>query len=251
MNSNKFLFFCSGAPDSTASSEEVAMFWASDISHFEIETPTSLLIFLKRGNDQEEASSTYSRSNISVRLTILTGSHKRVMKAIAEACTNLMSSFVVVADSQNSVFISPDITACAGIAIPDATGLNYSPNFQNVVVGAYSTNNIALTDRESGSLVTLPVTTGNSTITLPASPSVGANYEFVAEVDNDAHTVTIAGAFEGTLDIAATGVKIDGSTSIVIGASKQKIGDNFKVVWTGTNWFITGTFIEASAVTHS
>ena len=245
----KFLYFCTGAVDSATSTEESIMFPAENISHFEMATATTLNIYLKSGNDQEQSADSVARANTNIRLNIVSGSHKRVMKAIAEACTNLMSSFVVIADSEKSVFISPDITACGGITVVDATGVSYSPNYQHVIVGAYDSNDIAVTDLQSGSLITLPAAAASSTITLPATPSSGANYEFVAEADGGAHTITIAGAMEGTLNINGSATKIDTATSIRIGTSKQIEGDNFKVVWTGTNWFLTGTFSEASAVT--
>jgi hypothetical protein len=247
----KFLYFSTGAVDNTSSTEETIMFPAENISHFEATTATTLNIYLQSGNDQEQAADSVARANTNVRLNITSGRHKEVMEAIAEAIApnGPTVPFIVVADTANSVFLNQYITGCGGIIVVDATGVSYSPNYQNVIVGAYSTNDITVTDLQSGSLITLPATGAASTLTLPAAPSSGANYEFVAEADGGSNTITVAGAIEGTLNINGSATKIDTATSIRIGTSKQIEGDNFKVVWTGTNWFITGTFSSASAVT--
>jgi len=181
----------------------------------------------------------------SVILTVTAGQEESVIEFLAQIASD-PGGMYVIADDQNSVYAHTGITAVSSISTTAAPA-----KFQNVITGAYSTNDIALTNAQSGSLVTLPVTGAASTITLPTSPISGCNYEFVAEVAGGSNTITIAGAFEGVIDIAGTATAIDAGTSVIIGSSKQAIGDNFKVIYTGVNWFIDGTFVTASAVTHS
>lgn len=48
-----------------------------------------------------------------VALTIATNKHKEVMEELARHFANSSDSFIVVCDDTNSVFIHPDVTACA------------------------------------------------------------------------------------------------------------------------------------------
>ena len=189
-------------------------------------------------------------ANDVVVLTVTAGQEENVMEALAGAIAESRSGMTVVASdvAGKTSYLVHGITAVDSISVDSGAG-----TFKNVITAAYDANDIALTNAQSGSLVTLPTTGAASTITLPTSPIDGANYEFVAVADSGAHTITIAGNFEGILDIAGTTASVNGTTSMVIAASDQIIGDNFKVVYTGVsdNWFLSGSFITASAAAVS
>ena len=116
----KYLYFASAAPDGTAATEEVACFPASQMSHFEMASATQLRVYF-HSNQEQDLSSVDSAHAV---LTITTGKHKEVIEGIINAITTPYSnsaSMVVVADSENSVFAHQDITACASIAVVDAS----------------------------------------------------------------------------------------------------------------------------------
>tara|TARA_R100000084_G_C4521292_1_gene86932 strand:- start:82 stop:435 length:354 start_codon:yes stop_codon:yes gene_type:complete len=114
----KFLYFASGAPDSTTSTEEVACFPADKISHFEMSNATDLRIFF--ASNQEDNKDV---DNAVVALDITTGKHKEVIEAICGAIASanaINNPMIVVADSENSKFLSGHITACASVAVVEA-----------------------------------------------------------------------------------------------------------------------------------
>ena len=118
----KFLYFATGAADGTAADEEVLMLPADNISHFEMDTATRLNIFAKTGNAQEAMADAVN--NIVCGIDITSGKHKEVMEALAGAISSanaINSPFIVVADTENSKFLTGDITACAAIAVVDAS----------------------------------------------------------------------------------------------------------------------------------
>ena len=118
----KYLYFASAAPDGTTSTEEVIMVAASKVSHYEMRNATDLRIYFDKGMGQEVLGGDGDDAN-SVALDITTGKHKEVMEAIAgaiNAASAINSPMVVIADSENSKFVSPHITACASIAVVDA-----------------------------------------------------------------------------------------------------------------------------------
>ena len=215
--------------------------YAGNLSSMSSTTTAVTLRFLGQG-----ASAT-ATSTDAIVLTVTAGQEEAVMEALAGAVAEARSGMTVVASdvSGKTSYLVPGITAVSSISVDSGAG-----TFQNVITGAYSSNDIAVTNAQSGSLVTLPVTGAASTITLPTSPIDGANYEFVAEVAGGANAIVIAGAMEGTIDIAGTATAIDAGVSITIPSGKQAVGDNFKVVWTGVNWFVTGTFITGSSITQ-
>tara|TARA_Y100001938_G_C7732676_1_gene255435 strand:+ start:115 stop:471 length:357 start_codon:yes stop_codon:yes gene_type:complete len=116
----KFLYFASAAVDGTASTEECVMVPVSGISHFESKNTTTIDVFLKKEVAQEVLGGDGDDQN-SIALTITANKNKVVLEAIAGAMNATHSSgFVVIADGENSVFVHPDITACA-IAVVDAS----------------------------------------------------------------------------------------------------------------------------------
>ena len=118
----KYLYFASAAPDATTSTEEVIMVAASKVSHYEMRNATDLRIYFDKEMGQEVLGGDGDDVN-SVALDITSGKHKEVMEAIAgaiNAASAINSPMVVIADSENSKFVSPHITACASIAVVDA-----------------------------------------------------------------------------------------------------------------------------------
>tara|TARA_Y100001938_G_C8084542_1_gene431147 strand:- start:1827 stop:2264 length:438 start_codon:yes stop_codon:yes gene_type:complete len=119
-----------------------------------------------------------------------------------------------------------------------------------VITPAYDSNDITLSDKDSGAMVILPATTATSTITLPTA-AAGLNYRLVmGAASNSAHTLTIAGSFIGLGVDAGVVMPLTG-TDIVIAASDFKKGDYLNFVCDGTNWFVEAQFVTADAATVS
>ena len=117
----KYLYFATAAPDGTTSTEEVIMVAASKVSHYEMRNATDLRIYFDKGVAQEVLGGDGDDQN-SVALDITSGKHKEVMETIAGAIASasaINSPFIVVADVENSKFISPHITSCV-ITVVDA-----------------------------------------------------------------------------------------------------------------------------------
>ena len=117
---NKYLYFASAAADSNAANEEVAMFPAAQLSHFEMATATSLRVYFE-SSQENDADSGIDAAH--VVLTIATGKYKEALQDISSAINAHpnMDPCIVIADSVNSVFASTHITACASIAVVDAS----------------------------------------------------------------------------------------------------------------------------------
>ena len=116
----KFLYFAASAPDGTASTEEVVTFPADQLSHMEMASATSMRVYFN-SNQEQDLSGVDSAHAV---LTITSGKHKEVMEAISGAIASasaINSPFIVVADSENSKFLHANITACASIAVVDAS----------------------------------------------------------------------------------------------------------------------------------
>ena len=116
----KFLYFASGAPDSTTATEEVVCFPADQLSHMEMATATSMRVYF-HSNQEQDLSGVDSAHAV---LTITSGKHKEVMEAISGAVASanaINAPMIVVADSENSKFLHTGITACASIAVVDAS----------------------------------------------------------------------------------------------------------------------------------
>ena len=119
----KYLYFASAAPDSTTSTEQVIMIEESSVSHYEMRNATDLRIYLKETVGQEVLGGDGDNFN-ELALDITTGKHKEVMEAISGAVASasaINAPMIVVADSENSKFLHANITACASIAIVDAS----------------------------------------------------------------------------------------------------------------------------------
>lgn len=117
----KFLYFAVSAPDGTASTEQVVCFPADQLSHLEMATATQLRVYFESSQENDADSGIDAAHAV---LTITSGKHKEVMEAIAGAVASanaINAPMITVADSENSKFIHADITACASIAIVDAS----------------------------------------------------------------------------------------------------------------------------------
>ena len=114
------MYFAVSAPDGTASTEQVACFPADQLSHFEMSTATQMRVYF-HSNQEQDLSSVDSAHAV---LTITTGKHKEVMEALSGAIASANAinvPMIVVADSENSKFLHANITACASIAVVDAS----------------------------------------------------------------------------------------------------------------------------------
>jgi len=117
----KFLYFATGAPDATTGTEEVACFPADRLSHFEMHTATALRVYFDAGQESDEDSGI---DRPVIALTITSGKHKEVMEALAGSIASanaINAPMIVVADSENSKFLHANITACASVAVVDAS----------------------------------------------------------------------------------------------------------------------------------
>ena len=116
-----YLYFASAAADATASTEEVACFPASQLSHFEMATATQLRVYFE-SSQENDADSGIDAAHVA--LTITTGKHKEAIQDIVEAINRSSGGnfgFINIADSENSVFCSTHVTACASMAVVDAS----------------------------------------------------------------------------------------------------------------------------------
>ena len=116
----KFLYFSAGTPDGTASTEEVVCFPADQLSHMELSTATSMRVYFN-SNQEQDLSGVDSAHAV---LTITSGKHKEVMEALSGAVASanaINTPFIVVADEENSTYFHANITACASIAVVDAS----------------------------------------------------------------------------------------------------------------------------------
>ena len=200
-------------------------------------------------------------ANDSVVLTVTAGQEENVMEALAGAIAEARSGMTVVASdvAGKTVYIHPGITAVSSISVDSGAG-----TFRNIIVGLLdgsgaagsgmdTAHDMTFTNAQSGSLVTVPTTGAASTITLPTAPIDGFNLEFVCEANNGAHEIEIAGAFEGSVHIENAVVLLDNTSDVTIGASDFKIGDQFRITYSGAagGYKIDGTFITAAAITAS
>ena len=119
---DKYLYFASAAPDGTAGTEQVVCFPAAQMSHMEYISATSLRIYFESSQENDADSGIDAAHAI---LTVTSGKHKEaiqdIVKAIAEPSIAGSNVFVNIADSENSAFCSAHITACASIAVVDAS----------------------------------------------------------------------------------------------------------------------------------
>jgi tRNA G37 N-methylase TrmD len=210
--------------------------FAGNLSSMSSATTAVTLRFLGQG-----ASAT-ATSTDAVVLTVTAGYEEVVMEFLA----GLMAGgnkrgMTVVADDQNSVYSHDKITAVDSISVDSGAG-----TFKNVIVGAFSSHDLALTNAQSGSLVTIPTTGDNSTITLPSSPVEGCNYRLVCEAASGAHTITIAGEFEGIVLDNTHASTLDNTTNIQIASNKFEIGDYLELIYStsAAKWKVFGMGIS-------
>ena len=117
----KFLYFSAGAPDSSTGTEQVACFPADQISHFEMATATQLRVYFESSQENDADSGIDAAHAV---LTVTSGKHKEAIEAIAGAVASANAinvPMITVADEENSKYISPFITACASLAVVDAS----------------------------------------------------------------------------------------------------------------------------------
>jgi len=213
--------------------------YAGNISSISSSTGAVTLRFLGQG-----ASAT-ATSTDAIVLTVTAGEEEAVMEAVAGAVAEARSGMTVVASdvSGKTSYIHPGITAVSSISVDSGAG-----TFKNIIDAAFSSNDIAVTNAQSGSVVLVPTTGAASTITLPTSPVDGFNAKFVCEAASGAHTITIAGAFYGiTLQAGDTVEHALGSTSGVIASNKFELGDFIEIVYEGDAYHVTGMFDTAAS----
>ena len=213
--------------------------FAGNLSSMSSSTTAVTLRFLGQG-----ASAT-ATSTDAIVLTVTAGQEEQVIEDIAGALANLRDGMTVVADDKNSKYLVPGVTAVSSISVDSGAG-----TFKNIIVGAFSSDDIAVTNAQSGSVITVPTTGDNSTITLPTSPVDGFNARFVCEADSGAHTITVAGEFEGCVSAHQDVDQLDNTTNVQIANSSFKIGDWFEVVYSGSagKYKISGCFKTNGAI---
>jgi len=208
---------------------------SSNLSSMSSATTAVTLRFIGQG-----ASAT-ATSTDAVVLTVNAGKEEEVMEFLASVMANPQHGMQVIADDQNSYYSHQDITAVDSISVDSGAG-----TFRNVIVGAFSGDDITLTNAQSGSLVTIPTTGNNSTITLPTSPVEGCNYRLVCEVASGAHTITIAGEFEGIVLDNTHASTLDNTTNIQIASNKFEVGDYLELIYStsAAKWKVFGMGIS-------
>ena len=211
---------------------------SANLSSMSASTEAITLRFIGQG-----ASATATSTDVVV-LEVAANTEERVMEFLARAFVNPTRGMMVVADDNASVYASDDIEAVTSISVDSGAG-----TFKNVVVGAWSTNNISPTVAQSGSIITIPVTGDNSTITLPTTPPDGTNYKFICEAASLGHTIIIAGSFEGFLNNGDAVDTATGTATLTIASNKFEIGDSLELTYAATaaNWKVAGHFLTDAA----
>jgi hypothetical protein len=118
---DNYLYFASAAPEANAANEEVVCFPAKQMSHMEMASATSLRVYFE-SSQENDADSGIDAAH--VVLTVATGKHQEAIKDIVKAVNRPSGGnygFISIADSEKSVFCSTHITACASIAVVDAS----------------------------------------------------------------------------------------------------------------------------------
>ena len=117
---DKMLYFAAAAPDGTASTEQVVMFPVAQLSHFEMASATSLRVYFESSQENDADSGLDAAHAV---LTIASGKYKEALQDITAAINAHPNGdpFIVIADEVNSKYASAHVTACASIAIVDAS----------------------------------------------------------------------------------------------------------------------------------
>ena len=215
--------------------------YADNLTSMSSATTAITMRFLGQG-----ASAT-ATSTDAVVLTVTAGKEEEMMELLAGAVAEGRSGMTVVADDENSKYLHGHITAVNSISVDSGAG-----TFKNIIDASFTANDLAVTNAQSGSVILMPTTGDNSTITLPTSPVDGFNAKFVCEAASGAHTITIAGAMYGiTLQAGDTVEHALGSTSGVIASNKFELGDFIEIVWEGDAYHVTGMFDTAASFSVS
>ena len=174
------------------------------------------------------------------------GEEDRAVEELANAMTR-NASVITIADDVNSVYACQNITSVTTIAL----GVNGS--IKPIVDNAFSSNDLALTNAMSGSMVLLPSNCGTATITLPSSPVAGWNVDVYVKADLSSHNYTMAGSFDGVIEQGDASASVTGTTSAVFTGANVEKGDYFRLVYSGVSskYYIHGIFDTGSAVAIS
>ncbi len=98
----RFLYCTSAAADEQ-------MIPVDNIVGFDVQDATNLWVYNK-GIDG-------INNNGIMKLTVTTGKHEEVQKAIVEAITYSTEAFITLADDQNKVYLHPNITGVAAVGV--------------------------------------------------------------------------------------------------------------------------------------
>ena len=216
--------------------------YAGNISSISSSTAAVTLRFLGQG-----ASAT-ATSTDAIVLTVTAGEEEAVMEAVAGAAAEARSGITVVADDKNSKYLVPGITALSSISVDTGAG-----TFKNIVDRAYSSNDLAFTNADSGSVALLRSNSNTATITLPSSPVEGFNLDFYVKEDLSGHNYTMAGSFDGVIEQGDASASVTGTTSAVFTGANVEKGDYFRIVYSNVSskYYIHGIFDTGSAVAIS
>ena len=216
--------------------------YADNLTSISSATTAVTLRFIGQG-----ASAT-ATSTDSVVLTVTAGKEEEMVELIAGAVAEARSGVTVVADDENSKYLNGNITAVDSISVDTGAG-----TFKNIIDAAFSSHDLAVTNAQSGSVILMPTTGDNSTITLPTSPVDGFNAKFVCEAASGAHTITIAGEFEGIVLDNTHASTLDNTTNIAIASNKFEVGDYLELIYStsAAKWKVFGMGISDDWVTAS
>ena len=125
-------------------------------------------------------------------------------------------------------------------------------------VGSVATPTKTLTAADSGTTFFIDISTVSVVCTLPA-PAAGLTYKFVLSVasDNEAtkdfllNTHDDATDINGSIIVNGAHVEVTSATSAVAidtSAGAATVGDFLEVTCDGTDWYITGSVLTASAI---
>ena len=194
-------------------------------------------------------------STDAVVLTVTAGKEEEMMELLAGAVAEGRSGMTVIADDQNSKYISGHITAVDSISVDTGAGL-----FKNVIDKAATANVLEITNADSGSNVYLRNNGAGCEIRLPLAPVDGFNFKLIAKQDMDSNNYDIKAtsggptAFEGVVqegDAAPTSET--GTAQVRITGANFEMGDYLEFVFNSTanKYFFDGMCATASAVTAS
>tara|TARA_R100000388_G_C7198426_1_gene137198 strand:- start:43 stop:747 length:705 start_codon:yes stop_codon:yes gene_type:complete len=216
--------------------------YADNLTSISSSTTAVTLRFIGQG-----ASATATATD-AVVLTVTAGKEEEMVELIAGAVAEARSGVTVVADDENSKYLNGNITAVSSISTDTGAGL-----FKNIIDRAFSGNDVAFTNAESGSVVLLRSNGGTATISLPSSPVEGFNLDFYVKEDLSSHNYTMAGSFDGVIEQGDASASVTGTSSAVFTGANVEKGDYFRIVYSNVSskYYIHGIFDTGSAVTIS